>query len=280
MAAYAAGGRPLVVSLHGSDVFVAERSGVARRAAQAAFRRARWITACSDDLRHRSIRLGADPARTETVPYGVDVSRFSPNPDARLAIRRNLGIADAPVVFAAGRLVSKKGFEYLIDAAATLQSQVPALRVLIAGEGDLRAELSARIAGAGVSSVQLLGRRSQDDIALLAAAADVVAVPSVVDEAGNVDGLPNVALEALATGTPVVASRVGGLPAAIADGVTGRLVPPADAAALAAAIRELLSNPTAARALGEAARSRAIREYSWAHVAERFEEIYDRIGGR
>jgi glycosyltransferase involved in cell wall biosynthesis len=277
IAAGAAGGRPLVVSLHGSDVFVAERSGLARRAAQAAFRRARWITACSDDLRARAVGLGADPARTETVPYGVDFNRFSPNPEARRAIRRELGVADAPIVFAAGRLVSKKGFEHLIDAAARLQPHVPSLRVLIAGDGDLRAALAARIAAAKIPSVQLLGRRSQDDIARLAAAADVVAVPSVVDEAGNVDGLPNVALEALATGTPVVASRVGGLPAAIDDGVTGRLVPPADATALATAIREMLSNPGAARALGEAARARAIRDYGWARVAERFEAIYEQV---
>ena len=82
----------------------------------------------------------------------------------------------------------------------------------------------------------LLGNRSQSDIARLAAAADVIAVPSVHDDAGNVDGLPNFALEALATATPVVATRVGGLPQAIDDGANGRLVAERDAGALAAAI--------------------------------------------
>jgi glycosyltransferase involved in cell wall biosynthesis len=276
IAAYAAGDRPLVVSLHGSDVFVAERSVVARRAARAAFRRADRITACSDDLRARAIALGADPALTDTVPYGVDFERFRPNPAARLAIRRQLGLGDdAPVVFAAGRLVSKKGFEYLIDAAAALRARQPSLQVLVAGEGDLHEALRARAAAVAPSSVRLLGRQSQDEVARLAAAADLVAVPSVVDDAGNVDGLPNVALEALATGTPVIASRVGGLPSAIEDGVTGRLVPPRDAPALAAAIADLLANPTAAHSLGDAARARAIRDYGWDRVAERFEAIYD-----
>jgi glycosyltransferase involved in cell wall biosynthesis len=279
MAAYAAGGRPLVVSLHGSDIFVAERSGVARAAARAAFNRAAWITACSDDLRQRAVKLGADASHTETVPYGVDFDRFSPDPEARMSVRRELGFGDAPMVFAAGRLVRKKGFEYLIDAAARLRPQMPSLRVLIAGDGDLRASLDARIAAGHLSSVQLLGRRHQQEIARLAAAADVVVVPSVVDEAGNVDGLPNVALEALATGTPVIASRVGGLPSAIEDGVTGRLVPPGDPVALATAIHELLSNPVAARQLGEAARARTIREFGWSGVAERFEAIYNRVRG-
>jgi len=276
MAAYAAGARPLVVSLHGSDVFVAERSAIARAAARAAFRRAGWITACSDDLRDRAVAIGADPARLEVVPYGVDFTRFSPDPEARLAVRRELGLDEAPVVFSAGRLVSKKGFEYLIDAAGQLAARQPSLRVLIAGDGDLRDALAARAARVAPGAVMLLGRRAQDDIARFAAAADVVAVPSVVDAAGNVDGLPNVALEALATGTPVVASRVGGLPSAIEDGVTGRLVPPGDPAALAQAIQDLLANPLAARAMGEAARTRTIHEHGWPHVVERFEAAYER----
>jgi glycosyltransferase involved in cell wall biosynthesis len=276
IAACAAGGRPLVVSLHGSDVFVAERSGVARAAARVAFRRAGWITACSDDLRARAVAIGADPARLEVVPYGVDAARFSPDPDARLAVRRELGLDESPVVFAAGRLVSKKGFEYLIDAAGQLAVRQPSLRLLIAGDGDLRGALTARAAAVAPRAVTLLGRRPQHDIARLAAAADVVAVPSVVDAAGNVDGLPNVALEALATGTPVVASRVGGLPSALEDGVSGRLVPPGDPAALAQAIQDLLANPLAARAMGEAARARTIAEHGWPHVVERFEAAYER----
>src|SRR6185436_2148044 len=72
----AAGSRPLVISLHGSDVFVAEQHGAVRRAARAAFARAAWVTACSDDLRTRAIAIGADADRIETVPYGVDAGRF------------------------------------------------------------------------------------------------------------------------------------------------------------------------------------------------------------
>lgn len=277
MAALAAGSRPCVISLHGSDVHVAEQSAWAQRAARLTFRRAAWITACSADLAQRALALGADVARLEVLPYGIDTARFAPDAADRAVVRRELGLGDAPFVFAAGRLVRKKGFEYLIDAVARLLPNRPALRLAIAGDGDLGAELAARAATVA-PAVVLLGNRPQDEVGRLAAAADVVAVPSVHDEAGNVDGLPNVALEALATATPVVATTAGGLPQVIEDGVTGRLVPERDAGALAAAIGELLADRERARALGAAARARMRREFGWARVAERLEAIYDRAG--
>jgi glycosyltransferase involved in cell wall biosynthesis len=275
VAAAARGRRPLVISLHGSDVYIAERHVATRRAAHAVFARAAWVTACSDDLRRRAIALGAAPERIETLPYGVDVNRFAPNPAARESVRARLGIGAAPLVVSAGRLVRKKGFDVLIEAARLLRERIPEVRVAIAGDGDLRDELAARAVTAG-NAVHLVGNLSQDDTAQLVAAADVVAVPSVHDEAGNVDGLPNFALEALASGTPVVASNVGGLPDAITDGVTGRLVPERNAAALAEAIAQLLRDPETRGRLGSEARRRVARDFGWNRVAERLEAAYDR----
>jgi glycosyltransferase involved in cell wall biosynthesis len=269
------GARPLVVSLHGSDVFVAERRALVGRAARHVFTRAKWITACSDDLHRRAVALGAPANRIETLPYGVDVARFAPSPAARADVRRRFDLGDAPVIFGAGRLVSKKGFEVLIDAALALRSTMPDARVVIAGDGDLRADLERRAAPLGTRV--FIGNQPQDEIGRLAAAADVVAVPSVHDEAGNVDGLPNVALEALATGTPVVASRVGGLPQAIDDGTTGLLVPERDARALAEALTRLLGDRPLAQRLGAAAREAVTRRFGWPHVAERLETIYDAV---
>jgi glycosyltransferase involved in cell wall biosynthesis len=274
MAAAIAGALPLVVSLHGSDVFVAERNGLARRAARFAFERAGWVTACSDDLRDRAIAIGADPARIDTVPYGVDTTRFSPNQTTRDDVRRELRLREDPLVLAAGRLVSKKGFEYLIDAASTL-GDVAGLRVAIAGAGDLREGLEKRAAPLG-DRVLFLGNRSQDDIARLCAAADAIVVPSVKDAAGNVDGLPNFALEALASATPVIATRVGGLPQVIENGVTGRLVAERDPAALASALRDVLAHPEEGRRLGAAARARVASEFGWARTAARLEAAYER----
>jgi glycosyltransferase involved in cell wall biosynthesis len=276
MAALTAGGRPLVVSLHGSDVFVAERHAVAGIVARRTFARAGWVTACSADLRDRAVALGADPGRASVVPYGVDAAAFARDPARRSHGRALLGLPpDAPVVFTVGRFVRKKGFEYLIDAVPALLALHPRLQVVIAGSGDLDAELRERARAAGVSDrVRFPGLLPHSAVPAALAAADVAVVPSVRDDAGNVDGLPNVVLEALASGAPVVATPAGGIGAVIGDGVNGLLVPERDPAALAAAIGRVLADPGLGRALGDAARQRVQREHGWDAVARRFDAAY------
>lgn len=271
MAAAAARSLPLVVSLHGSDVFVAERNAMIGRVARHVFARAGAVTACSDDLHTRALALGANPATTATVPYGVDLHRFAPDVSKRATLRHQFGITDGPLIVTAGRLVSKKGFEYLIDATRQIRETLPAVRVLIAGEGDLASALQARADGLPVT---LIGNQTQDEIAALVAAADIVTVPSVRDDAGNVDGLPNFALEALASGTPVVATRAGGLPQAITDRDNGRLVNERDVTGLAAAIVETWSRADRGRAYGDAARLRVARDHSWETTAARMVDAY------
>ena len=278
MGLLARGGRlPLVISLHGSDVYVAERHRLARWAARAAFTRAAWVTACSTDLRDRAIAIGAAAERSEVLPYGVDTARFSPAPEGRSAARERLGHGGpSPIVFTAGRLVRKKGFEYLIEAAARLAPRWPALRVVIAGGGDLDAELRQRARNAGLAgTVQFLGAVPQSDMPAWLSAADIVAVPSVRDDEGNVDGLPNVVMEALASATPLVSTAAGGIGSVVQHGRTGLLVPERDADALAAAIETLLTNEQLREQIGQAARREACERYTWDRFAERLEEVFD-----
>ena len=265
---------PLVVSLHGSDVFVAERTPPAGVAARRVFARAGFVTACSDDLAQRAIALGAPRERTEVVPYGVDTIRFKPVPGQRATLRARLAIAEGqPLIVAAGRLVRKKGFEYLLDAMPALG---PA-HLAIAGDGDLAAELRERAARAGVTDrVHFLGNVPQDDVGAWFGAADVVAIPSVRDDSGNVDGLPNTALEALASGTAVVATGAGGLGSVVLDGQTGATVPERDGAALARAIADLLRDPDRRTRLGTAGRALVEARFGWDAAAARFESAYDR----
>lgn len=277
--AAAAGSRPLVVSLHGSDVFIAERHAIARQAARAVFLRASAVTACSDDLRTRAIALGADATRASVVPYGVDSDRFRPDPRERARGRERLGIADrVPLVLAVGRLVKKKGFDYLIDATVGLKTDYPNLRVVIAGDGDLKASLLARAQAAGVADcLRFLGVVPHHEVSMLLAAADVAVAPSIRDDAGNVDGLPNTVMETMASATPLVATRAGGIGAVATDGETARLVPERDAAALAGAIGDLLRQPALRSALGSKAREVVCRDHGWGRVAKDLEAIYERF---
>jgi glycosyltransferase involved in cell wall biosynthesis len=277
IAAAAMPGLPLVVSLHGSDVYVAETLAPARTAARAVFRRAGVVTACSRDLADRAIALGAAPDRVEVVPYGVDVRRFRPDPAARAGRRAAIEVRDTDcLVFAAGRLVRKKGFEYLVDAMARLESS-PRVVLALAGQGDLDAELRARAAeGPASDRIRFLGNQTQDEIASWMAAADVVAAPSVRDDSGNVDGLPNVVLEALASGTALVTTAAGGIGSIVEDARTALVVPERDAAALAAAIQSLVADPGLRTRLGAAARLEAETRLGWPDVARRFDAAYAR----
>lgn len=260
---------PLVISLHGSDVFLAERLRPARTLARLALRAAGAVSACSSDLAARAVRLGADPARLRTIPYGVDTTAFAPGA-AAAGLRQRLGVApEALLVLGVGRLVEKKGFRHLLAAAA----RVPGAHVVLAGDGDLRGALLAEAVRLG-TPVTIAGALDRDTIRQAYAAADVVAVPSVVDRAGNVDGLPNVLLEALASGRPVVASALAGIPDVVAPEVNGLLVAPGDEAALAAALRRLAEQPETRRRLGAAARAQAERELTWQRVARSLEELY------
>lgn len=267
-------GVPLVVSLHGSDMFLAERHPWLGAAARWVFGRTAQVVACSDNLRERALRMGARAADAQTIPYGVDLAAFRPDPSARGWLRERLGLpADASVVLAVGRLVGKKGFDVLLDAWARLAASHPAARLAIAGDGDLRGELESRSTRLGIAPrVSFLGAVRHDEIARLYAGSDVVAIPSVEDETGNVDGLPNVLMESLASGVAVVASRVGGIPTVVRDGLTGVLVSPRSVDELLSALTRLLDDPALAARLGAAARADSEHAQGWeaasrAHVA-------------
>jgi glycosyltransferase involved in cell wall biosynthesis len=270
-AAMAAPRLPLVISLHGSDVFVAERLAPARAAAKLAFAGAGFVTACSADLARRAIGLGADREHIAVVPYGVDSDRFRPDPAARATLRARLAVPDGTLLLAAaGRLVRKKGFEYLVEAMAS----IPEAALALAGAGTLDEELRARAAQAGVAGrVHFLGDQSQDQVAALFAGADLIVVPSVRDDAGNVDGLPNVVMEALASGTPLITTEAGGIGAVVTHRETGWIVPERRADTIAAAVSQL-GDPEVRRRIGSAARALVEQRYGWQRTAEGMDAAY------
>lgn len=264
---------PLVVSLHGSDIYLAEQHWAMALAARAAFRAAAMVTACSGDLRERGVRLGARPEVSRVIPYGVNPAQFRPDPTARAAVRAELGLAgDAPLVVGLGRLVAKKGFGVLLEAWPAVLRACPHATLAIVGYGDLRDALERQAADLGVAArVRFTGQLPRDRAAAYMAAADVFVLPIVRE---GVDGLPNVLLEAMSAGRAVVASRVAGVPDVVDDGVHGLVVPERDPAALAAAIVRLISEPDLAARFGATARARVERELTWDRAAERLESAF------
>ncbi|WP_395700235.1 glycosyltransferase family 4 protein [Aquabacterium sp.] len=231
--------------------------------------------------------IGVDEGRIEVVAGGVDSAAFAAAPGARAAARAQLGLpAVAPVLLTVCRLVEKKGVEVLLDAVARLAPAVPGLRLLVVGDGGRRRAYEACAARLGLGAVvRFEGRVPHEHIARYYWAADVFALASYESRhAGgavrDVETMGRVICEANAAGLPVVATASGGTPSVLRDGHNGLLVPPADAAALAAAIGTLLQAPARAQALARHGLLRARHEFDWSAVMARHEEAVDRSLGR
>jgi glycosyltransferase involved in cell wall biosynthesis len=206
--------------------------------------------------RELEVTLGA--ARIEILGGAVDDALFFPPDEAGAAAASTLG--PAPTLTYFGRLVSEKGLFVLVDAVERASTRA---RLRVVGEGPLRPDLEARVARSPAASrIDLVGFRHPADLRPLLLDSAAVVVPSTWQEP-----LGLVVLEALACGVPVVASAVGGIPEMITDGEHGRLVPPGDPDALAAAIDDVLGAPGPYRAMREAVR--AVRVPTYADLARR-----------
>ena len=274
VASLLAGRLPIAVGLHGSDVFLAEKP-VVRRWVAHALRRTSVLTGCSPELVDRVCALGFDSAYAQVIPYGVDGAKFRPDPTRRAEWRRRLGIPhDAPLILSVGRMATKKGYQVLIEDLDALMTRHRDVHLVLAGGGDRLAEFRAATARWS-DRVHFPGAVGHDDLPDLFRAADVFVLPAVHDPKGNVDGLPNVILEAMASALPVAATRISGIPLAIEDGVHGYLVPEKDPGAIRRALSDLLEDLPKAREMGEAARRKALAELSWDAVAARYRAAYE-----
>jgi starch synthase len=217
------------------------------------------------------------PERTRVIRNGVDTTEYAP--DAAVDVLSKHGIHPAtPYAIFVGRITRQKGVPVLLRAAASLAPF--AQLVLCAGTADtpeLAAEVSDLVSGLRASRggvIWIPDMLPKREIIQLLTHATVSACPSVYEPLGIVN------LEAMACGTAVVASKVGGIPEVVADGETGLLVPPDDPAALAEALNSLLSNPGRAAMMGEAGRARAIAEFSWSAVAAQTAALYEEVIAR
>lgn len=199
---------------------------------------------------------------------GVPVGAVIPNGTPLRAERPPL--AEPPVVAFAGRLVPKKGVDTLLRAMPAVLRELPDARLLLAGDGPERPALERLVAELDLSHrVVLTGQLTPTELEQRLGAAWVQAVPSIYEEP-----FPNVAVEAMMRGTAVVATAVGGSTEIVREGVTGYLVPPAEPAALAEALLEVLRNRERAEAMGAAGRAVALTEYPEARMVERFLALY------
>lgn len=199
------------------------------------------------------------------------IEPFDPPAIDRAEVRGEFGVSsDQPLVVYAGRLAPQKGLDDLLFALDLLQHVMPDVRTLIVGAGPLRTELEelARMHKLE-DKVRFLGHR--EDVPRLFSAADVVVLPSLYE------GLPNVVLEAMMCGKPVVATSAPGTTEVVVDGETGLLVPPRKPAEITRALRAIILDPERAAAIGRAGRERALADFTATAMIDRFAQLYQEI---
>jgi glycosyltransferase involved in cell wall biosynthesis len=268
-------GKPLVVHFHGpwaeESAAASEASGLAIRVKhaieRAVYRRAARLVVLSGAFKRSLVeRYGVSPWKVEVLPPGVELERFVPGDRAQA--RAALDIDErAWVAVAVRRLVPRMGLDVLLDAWAEAGTGLDGAQLVLAGDGPERAALEERANALGLGGqVRFLGRISDAELVALYQAADVCVVPSVA-----LEGFGLVVLEALACGTPVVASDIGGLPEALAALDSSLIVPAGDRPALAARLQAYRSN----RSLPSDRDCRRYAEtFSWDRAAERTVEVY------
>jgi glycosyltransferase involved in cell wall biosynthesis len=231
----------------------------------------RWICRWAD----RVVAISSATAREirELVDVPVDVIPYT-TPFAGHSAPRALRSGDGQrlTILFIGRLVELKGLAYLIEAAARLDGRVP-VRIVAIGIGPERERLETL---ARERHVEVDFRNKVPDAELHQAfvTSDLLVLPSIIDARGDTEGLGVALLDAMSYGIPAIASRVGGIPDIIEDGVSGLLVPPADPQALAAAIERVARDPTYAQRLAEAGRERLRTHFSWDVITAKWDAVY------
>jgi glycosyltransferase involved in cell wall biosynthesis len=226
----------------------------------------------NSDFSCRALRdLGVAASRLECVPGGVDPTRFTPGASARDCLAWP---KDAFVLFAACRLVEKKGLPLLLEAVAQLARQIPQLRLAIAGEGPERARLETQAASLQISDrLHWCGRLDSATLASAYRSADLFVFPSRTVRRHNgwldAETMGRVLCEANASGLPVLAANTGGIPSVIRDGKNGILFAESDCAALCAAILRLYRDPLLRARLAREGRKRALRDFAWSRIVAR-----------
>lgn len=254
-------GIPYAIKLHGSDINVQATYALRRRQIASALRNAGAVVVVSAALANKAIELGADPARVHVLYNGVDQACFTPGSRSSARHRLELPI-DGKLLLYVGNLKTTKGCLDLLESFPAVLAAHPGAHLVFVGEGPARSTLWQRSEKLALrANVRMAGAMPHAALADWFRAADVLCLPS------HAEGVPNVLLEAMASGTPVVASRVGGIPEVVPD-YAGVLVPAHDIGALALALTRALSREwDTARIVAHG------REFNWDENVKRLDEI-------
>ena len=260
--------KPVIVTARGSDINLIPEYPHPRQKILASARKADAIVTVAAALKDEMVRLGVEAPKTHVLRNGVDLETF--HPVDRNQARKTLGLddhrAEAPIIASVGHLIERKGHDLVIAAI----KNIPAARLLIAGEGEERQALAAKAVAEGmVDRVKFLGTVDHSQLRNIYSAADILVLAS------SREGWPNVLLEAMACGTPCVATPVWGSGEVIREPAAGRLSAARDARTIEAAIRDLWSNMPA-----RADTQKYAEQHSWQSTTDTMAHLFENFAGK
>ncbi len=250
-------GIPYSFTAHAKDIYLKDLNP--GKLLQKKMRRAEFLVTCTGANEEHLQRLAPKGTKIHRIYHGLDTQLFS---DAERSAT-TIGNGAVPVVLSVGRLVEKKGFDYLIKACAILKARGRQFHCQIVGGGDDYTEtLKSLIKQLDLEdTVTLHGAVTQEELRDIYKQADLFALPCLVVDNGDRDGIPNVLVEAMAMRLPVISTDISGIPELISNNVNGLLVPEKNADAMADAIEKLLVNPDLRQQLGDAGRARVCKDF-------------------
>ena len=267
--------KPLLMTVMGSDIFQVPRHPIGAAVTRTILNRVDRVTALSDALKQATVAVsgdGEDADKVEVIPLGIDLARFVPPvPDTRHDIAQD-GVTQEPhIILFVGFLIQRKGVRYLIEALSLLPVDSPPYRLVIVGEGPEEDALRRQVAALGLADrVEFVGFQPQVVVGEWMRRARVFVLPSLEEGQGAV------LVEALASGTPAIASDVDGMREVVTSEV-GLRVPAADPPALARALQQMLTDDATWQQRSVLARQRAVTFYDWDKLGARYVELYARM---
>lgn len=270
---------PYTVSLAGSDVYVANKNFLFSFMARICAKKASAICADSPRYADELRRTGFSVNKVNIINYPVDTSKVKVSPQDVQNLRKKLELPkDAIILLAVGRLIYKKGFEYLLKALPTLVRKKGNIILLIVGDGDLRHRLEELTLKLGLKNhVRFVGSVQRGEIFSYYNLADVFVMPSIEDDYGNIDDRPVALLEALACGKAVVATNFPGNALSIKNSVSGFLVPQKDVKSLEFAITDLIESKRLRVRMGHKASQLANKNFGIKTIGEKYNAIFRSI---
>ena len=205
------------------------------------------------------------------IQIGMDTHCFKPSSLSRNQVRKKLGIGKAPMILYTGRFMPIKNISLLIAAMRFVADQKPDARLVLVGEGPLEGRLRSEVKRIGLEKKVIFAGRISSSIESYYAACDVFCMPSLYDNYSNS------VLEAMSSGLPIVATRVGGIPLQVKDGKNGFLVESGNEVALAEKLLDLLNNPQKAKKMGLENRKWVIKHFSWEESAKKLKKVYEEL---